>query len=384
MNLLYLSCNYPATNTYFCQRLARAGATILGIGDTPEPNLPAYLADSLRAYRYVPDMNDLAAMKATASDLRDRFGAISRIDSNIEHWLPTEAALRAMLAVPGMQPDYLSYARSKIGMKKLFHDAGVPLMAGISTADKERLREFTQFHGFPIFFKPDTGVGAAGTFRVDSQADFDQRIDSIPANYIAEPYLRGRIVTFDGLADRNCDVFYCTSHIYNPVADIIAQGRDCHVYSLRHLPETLERLGRASVKAFEVKERFFHIEFFETAPEEYIALEMNLRAPGSTLLHLMNYAADIDIFDAYARLAVRGESNLSYTRKYHTAHVGRRNSLAYTHSHEAVLARLGPALVTHAPSPPEDRSALGDHYYIVRHESFVELSALISYIEEKT
>jgi hypothetical protein len=383
MNFLYVSCNYPAVNTYFCQRLARAGATVLGLGDIPEGSLPAYLADSLRAYRHIPDMNDLAAMKAAARELRDRFGSISRIDSNIEHWLPTEAALRSLLNVPGMQPEYLTYARSKIGMKKLFADAGVPLMAGIATNDKERLREFTQFHGFPIFFKPDTGVGAAGTFRVDSADDFEKRLDSIPPNYIAEPYLRGRIVTFDGLADKNCDVFYCTSHIYNPVADIIAEARDCHIYSLRTLPETLERLGRASVKAFEIRERFFHIEFFETAPEEYIALEMNLRAPGSTLLHLMNYAADIDIFDIYAKMAVRGETNLHYDRKYHTAHVGRRNSLTYKHPHDSVLARLGPALVNHAPSPPEDRSALGDHYYIIRHESFVELSALIAYIEEK-
>jgi biotin carboxylase len=39
-----------------------------------------------------------------------------------------------------MGPDYLTYARSKIGMKKLFADAGVPLMAGINTTDKERVR----------------------------------------------------------------------------------------------------------------------------------------------------------------------------------------------------------------------------------------------------
>lgn len=383
MNVLFISCNYPQTSTLFCQRMAQAGANVLGVGDLPESALPAHLRDSLKVYRHVPDMNDRGAMVAAARELRDRFGTISRVDSNIEHWLTTEAAIRADLHVGGMQPDYLTYARSKIGMKKLFADADVPLMAGITTADKERVREFAQFHGFPLFFKPDTGVGALGVFRADNMEQLDGRLPDIPDNYLCEPYLKGRIVTFDGLADKNGEVFYYTSHSYAPVADMIREQANAHVVSLRDLPPKLEELGRATVKAFNVREGFFHIEFFETAPGEYTALEMNLRAPGSTVLHLMNYAADFDIFAIYARLVVHGDSGLSYSRKYHAAHVGRRNAIRYKHPHGDVLARLGPALVNHAQLPPEDRAALGDECYIIRHESLEALTALLNYIEEK-
>lgn len=383
MNVLYVSCNYPQTSMLFCQRLFAAGAMVLGIGDLAEGSLPAHLRDALKAYRQVPDMNDRAAMLAAARELRDRFGSISRVESNIEHWLTTDAAIRADLHIPGMQPDYLMHARSKIGMKELFAEAHVPLMAGINTTDKERVREFVMFHGFPVFFKPDTGVGALGVFRVDNIDELNARLPELPDNYLCEPYLKGRIVTFDGLADANSEVFYFTSHVYNPVADMIHDGGDAHIFSLRELPPRLEEMGRASVKAFGVRDRFFHIEFFETAPGEYQALEMNLRAPGSTLLHLMNYAADIDIFAAWARLIVFGDHGLKYERKFHAAHVGRRDKLRYRHSHADTLARLGPALVNHARLPIEDRAALGDECYIIRHESFDELMALIQYIEEK-
>lgn len=383
MNVLFISCNYPLTSTLFCQRLAEHGASVLGIGDVPEPLLAANLRESLRAYRYVPDMNDLEAMKRTARELRDHFGPIDRVDSNIEHWLPTEAAIRAELHVPGLTPDYLAYARSKIGMKKMFADAGVPLMAGISTADKDRVREFAMFHGFPLFFKPDTGVGSLGTFRVDSLAELEAKLESIPPNYLAEPFIRGRILTFDGLADRDGEVFYCTCHTYKAVAELIRENGDAHIYSFRQLPPGIEEMGRRTVKAFGIRERFFHIEFFETAPGEYYALEMNLRAPGSTVLHLMNYAADIDVFAVWARLLIHGDNRLQYERKYHAAHVARRDHLRYRHDHGAVLARLGPALVNHARLPVEDRAGLGDECYIIRHADFEELQRMIAFIEEK-
>lgn len=384
MNVLFVSCHYPPTSTLFCQRLAEVGGTVLGVGDTPEASLPAHLRESLRGYKHLSDMNDVEAVVETAREFRDRFGGIDRVDSNIEHWLPVEAEVRKALGVPGMRPDYLAHARSKIGMKELFAEAGCPLMAGMAVDDLERLREFVAFHGFPVFFKPDTGVGALGTFKVESQEDLEARIaGGIPAGYLCEPYIKGRIVTFDGLADRNSEVFYCTSHAYQGVADMIRENTNARLFSFRELPTGLEELGRRAVKAFGIKERFFHIEFFETAPGEYLALEMNLRAPGSTVLHLMNYAADLDIFKVWARMLVHGETKLNYERKYHAAHVGRRHHLQYRHDHAAVLARLGSALVHHANLPKEDHAGLGNEAYIIRHESFDELQSLIGFIEEK-
>lgn len=386
MNVLFISCNYPRTTSpLFCQRLAQAGGTVLGISDTLESELPHALRESLRAYRHVPDMNDLHAMRRAASELRDQFGHIDRIDSNIEHWLPTEADLRQRLGVQGMLPDYLRFARSKIGMKKMFADAGVPLMAGIHTHDRERVREFAQFHGFPLFFKPDTGVGALGTLKVESMDQLDQILPTLPDNYLAEPFIKGKVVTFDGLADKDANVFYCTSHTYlHGVAELIRNNADTHIYSYREIPTGLEDLGRAAVKSFNIRERFFHIEFFELSPGEYLALEMNLRAPGSTVLHLMNYAADFDIFSIWAKLLLYGQSNLNYQRKYHAAHVGRRHHLPYAHPHSDVLTRLGPALIEHRVLPPEDRAGLGDECYILRHEDLGELQSLIAYIEAKS
>ena len=68
----------------------------------------------------------------------------------------------------------------------------------------------------------------------------------------------------------------------------------------------LERIGRACLKSFGVKERFFHIEFFLTASGEYVALEVNMRPPGGYTTDMFNYGADIDVYRAWAQLLVQG------------------------------------------------------------------------------
>lgn len=41
MNFVFFSPHFPATGTEFCDRLRKAGATVLGIGDAPYDSLPA-------------------------------------------------------------------------------------------------------------------------------------------------------------------------------------------------------------------------------------------------------------------------------------------------------------------------------------------------------
>ena len=56
MNFVFFSPHFPTNGAEFCDRLKKAGATVLGIGDAPyealEPKLKAALAEYYRDRRH--------------------------------------------------------------------------------------------------------------------------------------------------------------------------------------------------------------------------------------------------------------------------------------------------------------------------------------------
>ena len=143
------------------------------------------------------------------------------------------------------------------------------------------------------------------------------------------------------------------------------------------IPPDLEDLGRKCVAAFEARERFFHIEFFLTGEGKYVGLEINMRPPGGFTTDMFNYACDIDVYRAWARLLVDGRVALDYTRKYHCCYASRKNSLSYRYSHEEIMRRFGPQIVQVASVPGVFSSALGDVGYIFRSPDMAEIDAIV-------
>ncbi len=82
--------------------------------------------------------------------------------------------------------------------------------------------------------------------------------------------------------------------------ELIAVQEKLYETAISTLEPTLEKIGRECLKAFDVRERFFHIEFFQTAVDQYVSLEVNMRPPGGYTTDMFNYACDIDIYRTWA------------------------------------------------------------------------------------
>lgn len=93
--------------------------------------------------------------------------------------------------------------------------------------------------------------------------------------------------------------------------------------------------------AFNVRQRFFHIEFFETGPGKMVALEVNMRPPGGFTTDMFNFACDIDIYRLWAQVMMDGSATLDYQRKYHCCYASRKNRYDYQHSHDEVMQKFG-------------------------------------------
>jgi len=384
MNVVFLSPHFPAHYHHFCQQLKNAGATVLGVADAPYDQLPETLHAALTEYYRVDDMHNYGALVRAIGYFTHRYGKIDRLDSLNEYWLETEAHLRDDFNIFGVHGDSIAAIRHKSAMKEIFRGAGVPVAAGRVVANILEARAFIAEVGYPVVAKPDAGVGALNTFRLDNDADLSVFFAGKPdVKYIIEAFVAGTIISFDGLTDRNGEIVFHTGHTFSQgIMETVNQSRHISYYSLRELPLELETLGRKCVRAFDVRERFFHIEFFQTSPSHYVALEVNMRPPGGYTTDMFNYACDIDIYRVWADLLVAGSYETPIERKYHCCYASRKNDHRYRHSHQQILAEYSPFIVQVACVPGVFSSALGDIGYIYRSPHLGDIQAITAFIQE--
>ena len=381
MNFVFISPYFPVNYYRFCIGLKEARANVLAIGDMPYENLRDELKWVLKEYYRVDDLHNRDQLQAACNHFTHRYGKIDRIESHNEYWLETDAWLRTMYNVPGLTLDEIGIMKSKIRMKEVFSSAGIAVARGQLVGSWDETLQFISQVGYPVIVKPDTGVGASNTYRINNEEDlvkFFAHRSHHP--YIMEEFIEGQIHTFDGLVDDKGNIVFYTSHVYNDgIMECVLDQLDVTFYSVRNVPADLEDAGRRSVAAFGIKERFFHLEFFRLPGEgKIVALEANMRPPGGPIIDMMNFANDINIYQEWANMIVHGKFNTAIydqnLRKYFCAFVGRRNSRQYKLSHEEVLDRCGRFIAAHESLPAVYSQAMGDYFYLIRSPEYDEIA----------
>jgi hypothetical protein len=198
-----------------------------------------------------------------------------------------------------------------------------------------------------------------------------------------EQFVDGTITSFDGLTDRDGNLVFYTAHEYsNGVMETVNSDDLVYYYSLRQIPGDLERAGRRVLKAFDVRERFFHFEFFRDRSDgKLTALEVNMRPPGGMTTDMFNFANDIDIYREWANIIVHNRFTADYSRPYHCSYISRKFNRQYRYSHDQVVQAFGPKLVFHGSISGVFSAALGDYGYVVRTSSLDEIHEMAAYVQ---
>ena len=384
MNVVFLSPHFPTHYFRFCLSLKAAGANVLGIGDEPYDNLSQEVRSALTEYYRIDDMHNYDALVKACGFFTHRYGKIDRLDSLNEYWLSTEARLRDDFNIFGVRGTEIDFIRRKSRMKAKFREAGVPVARGQLVHTLDDAHSLIQETGYPVIAKPDDGVGAIATYRLNGNQDLAAFFETKPdTDYIMEEFISGTIYSFDGLADRSGNPVFYTAHTFSQgIMETVNEARHLYYYSLRDIPATLEKIGRECLRAFNVRERFFHIEFFQTAADQYVSLEVNMRPPGGYTTDMFNYACDIDIYRIWAELLVQNRTAVNYSRAYHCCYASRKFNQRYAHSHTDILARYGTVLVQIESVPGVFSSALGDIGYIFRSKSLDEILKIVRFIHQ--
>jgi len=381
MNLLYLSPHYPAHYSLFAERLADIGVKVLGVTDLHDDALPLALREALAGHYRVDSLDNTDQVLAAGDFFRERWGTIDRIESHLDPWLSIEAVLRERLNVPGFKPSDLAFVRRKSLMKKIFEKAGVPTGRGILVESYSQCLSFIDGK-FPVFIKPDSGVGAWDTYTIRCEYDLKRFFTTKQSHpYYLEEYLTGVIESFDGLTDSEGKIVFHTGHVFNDdIHKIVMNNRNLAYYSYRQLPEDLLKFGSKIVQMAGIREKFFHIEFFRLPDGTLRALEINMRPQGGLTTHMFNYSADIDVYAWWARIVAAQPADFSFSRIYHCAYVGRKFDRGYAHSHENICSRLGEKLVHSQPMNQIEFSVMGNYGYLCRSPSEEEIKDMIDFI----
>lgn len=382
LNVVALSPHFPENFTQFWLRLRDAGARVLGIGDAPWEDLKPELRETLAEYYRVDDLHKTDEVEQACRHFIEKYGPIQYLESHNEYWLETEAVLRTRLGVHGPNLDTIFQLKRKSQMQKMYEQSGIPVSPGVLATSLEVSRELISRTGYPVVAKPDIGVGAAQTYKIESLAELQAFWDTKPPmDYFLQGFVKGELHSFDGLVDRDGQVVFCSSHAFHQgIMETVNQDLDLAYHSLRNIPAELIEIGQRAVKAFGIRERFFHFEFFRKPDGSWVALEVNMRPPGGWTTDMMNFANDIDVYKGYAELLTTGKFPYGAERPYHVAYAGRKQR-QYKNSHEEIVKKLGPQLVHHGAMSPVFQAVMGQYGYLVRTKDLEKLHEMIDTIQ---
>ena len=389
----------------YAQALARKGIRVLGIGDSPFYDLQQEVRESLTEYVPVYDMMNVKNMIDAVGYLQSKYGKMDYIESNNEWWLNMDATLREWFDVnTGFHPSDMEHIKAKSAMKESFQKGGAKTMRYLvvkGPEDKKEAEKFVKKVGFPVFVKPNVGVGAASSYSLKNQEDFDRFFASpLPEPYIMEEEIHGYIVSFDGICNDQSEVVFCTTdHFPVPIAEMVAKGDD-HVYwdvpfglKMEDIDaKKFEKVGRQVVKAFGIRKRFFHIEFFVLTEDrpglakkgEFVALECNMRAPGGFTPDLIDLGNSVSVFDIYADVIMYNENREDMgKKKYYAMASHRKDSLSYKHSHQEILDKYKDQLRMYGDYPENIAAVMCEHYYFAVFDSLKEGLEFDAFVREK-
>jgi hypothetical protein len=386
VNIVFLSPHFPPPMWLYVQRLREAGATVLGIADVAYEALRPELRDALTEYYRVDDLDSIDSLIRAVGHFTHRHGKIDRLESLNEYWLETDARLRSEFNIPGLRVETIDRVKRKSVMKRIFERAGVRVARGrvLRPGGAPAARQFVQDVGYPIIAKPDIGVGAARTYRIENDTDLDAFLGDRPAiDYILEEFLEGQLLSYDGLVDRNGEIVWASSLVYGLTVLDSVRGADMYYWIDREIAPDLDELGRRIVGAFGVRERPFHFEFFRLPDGELAALEVNMRQPGGLTVDMWNWSGDIDFYRAWAEVVVTGTTSLPAEKPFYVMWAGRKVGRTYQISHEEVLRRFRKYLIHHERVDDVFATALGSYGYILREPRLDPLLAMAGEILAK-
>lgn len=398
MNFIFISPQFPENYQYFCQALKKNQVNVLGIGDTPYDELSPLLKESLTEYYRVSDLENYDEVLRAVGFFTFKYGKIDWIESNNEYWLEQDARLRTDFHVTtGFQEEEMEFVKRKSKMKECYKKAGVPVAPYHLVTTLEEGKKFIKQVGYPVIIKPDNGVGANDTRKIEGEETllvfYEEQEKKKENYYIMEPFVDGEICSYDAIINQEGEPLLETGNI-TPISimDMVNEQGDVYFYIVPQLANDIKEAGRSCIKAFGVKGRFVHFEFFRLKRDQegigkkgqIIGLEVNMRPSGGYTPDMINFSLDTDVYQCWADMIAFHELRTEQSENhYYSVYVGRRFNKEYVHNDKDIWGKYDADIKMARELPEVIAHGMGDYMCIARFQTKKEMEEFVRFVLEK-
>ncbi|MGN1061142.1 MAG: acetyl-CoA carboxylase biotin carboxylase subunit family protein [Candidatus Coproplasma sp.] len=382
-NFVFISPNFPETYWRFCRELKNNGFNVLGIGDCEYFNLSENLRSSLTEYYKVSSLENYDEVYRAVAFFTFRYGKIDWLESNNEYWLERDAMLRTDFNIcSGFKIEDMPKVKYKSKMKKYYEKAGIKVAKYCIAKDEATCKKFIKEVGYPVIVKPDNGVGANDTHKISSDKELTAFFkNKLPVSYIMEEYIQAEVNSYDAIVNSKGEPIFETGNVTpTSLMDVVNTGDSSIFYILNEPFDDVKDAGRRVLKAFGVKSRFVHFEFFRLTCDqrigkkgEVIALEVNMRPSGGISPDMMNYANSTDVYKIWADMIAYDSTLVTTGEKYYCGFCGRRDGKNYQYMEQDIRDKFGAGIKAVGRVPKALSGAMGDTMYLAVFKTKEEL-----------
>lgn len=292
------------------------------VSESPESALPMSIRERLAGHYRVPSCLDgrqlAGALKAISRAIRP----VDRLAGALEQLQMPLAAARDALDIPGMRTETARNFRDKDRMKEVLRAAGLPVAKSWLADSEHDLREAIARLGYPAIVKPQAGLGARATRRVESAADLDALIAAGEgprpgAPVQVEEFVRAREHTCETVSVLGKPVWRSGTRYFPSPLEVLenpwmqycvllpAEADDPTFTSFHDTnAAALDALGAGPRSEWS---GLTHMEWFLREDGSRLVSEVGARPPGVQIMPLMSLTHDVDMIASWARLVACDE-----------------------------------------------------------------------------
>lgn len=393
MHVDFVAPFFMDTTLRFIRAVAELPGLSVGlVSQEPKDRLPPDLRRSLSGYVQLDNCLDAGQIAHGVELLAHRLGPCEKLLGTLEHIQTQLAQVRDQLGIEGMGLETMTLFRDKGRMKDALRAAGLPCARHQVLTNDDEAWAFVREVGYPIVVKPKEGVGAAITFRVDSDEELRHALASVRPSpqraAIAEEFITGEEHSFEVVSIAGKPVWHSLTKYAPPPLEVV---RNAWIQWTVLLPREVDhdhwddvrQAGFAALKALGMGTGISHMEWFRRKDGTLAISEIAARPPGAQIMTLNSFAHDLDMYRAWARLMVF-ENFVPPSRNFATGAAffrGQgRGRVVRVHGLDRAQKDVG-HLVVEARLPqigqPQASSYEGEGYAVLRHrETSVVQNAL--------
>ncbi len=324
MHVVFVEPRFPVNQREFVRGLARVGAKVTGIGETPKEALDDELKSWLVHYEQIGSVVDEDALARTVRWIHGRV-PVDRLEATVEAHIMPVARVREACGIAGTSVRTAFLCRDKPAMKEVLREAGIPCARSLGSGSADEIRAFAEEVGYPLILKPRAAAGASGTYRVD---DHDRLAEVLHlfgvgrgGSVAAEEFIEGHEGFYDTLTVNGVVQHEFITHYYPNVLEAMRTRWISPQFITTNRIDTAEGYGDVKEMGRRVNELLgigtsaTHMEWF-FGPRGLRFSEIGCRPPGVRAWDLYCAANDIDLYTEWAMAVVHGHVGRKPSRRF--------------------------------------------------------------------